>query len=157
MDKNTIFTRTQKGNDEVENRTHKINIRLRAALLAVNGSESVEAIIKRFHGLEELATSLRELQAQGFIAAVAPPKGAPVAGGRGATFDQKLRSVVSLIHELLGPSGDMVTERVEELGGSLKQAAPVLQFLEQRRELFEDVVGKQKTDAFYVDARKLLG
>jgi hypothetical protein len=156
MDKNTVFARTPKGNDEVENRTHKINIRLRAALLAVNGSESVEAIIKRFHGLQELATSLQELQSQGFIVPVAPARGGAAAGARG-TFDQKLRAVVSLVHELLGPSGDAITERLEELGESFKQAAPVMQFLEQRRELFEGVVGKQKTQAFYEQARKLLG
>jgi hypothetical protein len=155
MDKNTIFARTAKGNDEVENRTHKINIRLRAALLAVNGAESVEAIIKRFHGLEELATSLQELEAQGFVSAV----NAPAAAGevsRASGFDQKLRAVVSMVHELLGPGGDIVTERLEELGGSLKQSAPLLQYLEQRRELFQGIVGKQKTEAFYEQARKLL-
>ena len=75
MDKNTVFAKTPKGNDEVENRTHKINIRLRVALLAVNGRESVETIIKRFYGMEELASSLQELQAQGFVVPVAPTKG----------------------------------------------------------------------------------
>jgi hypothetical protein len=75
MDKNTVFAKTPKGNDEVENRTHKINIRLRVALLAVNGRESVEAIIKRFYGMEELASSLQELQTQGFVVPVAPIKG----------------------------------------------------------------------------------
>jgi hypothetical protein len=155
MDKNTVFARTAKGADEVENRTHKINIRMRAALLAVNGAESVEAIIKRFHGLEELANSLRDLQAQGFIAAV-NASSAPGAVSRASGFDQKLRAVVSMVHELLGPEGDIVTERLEELGESLKQSAPVLQYLEQRRELIQGIVGKQKAEAFYEQARKLL-
>ena len=149
MDENTVFARTPKGNDEIENRTHKINIRLRAALLAVNGSESVAAIIKRFHGLEEIATSLRDLEAQGFVAAVAAPKA-------DASFDQKLRTVVGMVHELLGPGGDIVAERIEELGEQLKQPAPILQYLEQRKDLFEGVVGKQKSAAFFERARKLL-
>lgn len=67
MDKNTVLVRTAKGKDEVENRTHKINIRLRAALLAVNGTDTVETILKRFGG-EEIVNSLRELEAQGFLA-----------------------------------------------------------------------------------------
>jgi hypothetical protein len=155
MDRNTVYARTPKGNDEVENRTHKINIRLRAALLAVNGAESVEAIIKRFHGLEELASSLQELEAQGFVSAVNAPATAGVVT-RASGFDQKLRTVVGMVYELLGPGGDVVTERLEELGESLKQSAPLLQYLEQRRELFQGAVGKQKTEAFYEQVRKLL-
>jgi len=150
MDGNTVFARTPKGNDEVDNRTHKINIRLRAALLAVNGSESVTAIIKRFHGLEEIATSLRDLEAQGFVAAVAAPKA-------DASFDQKLRTVVGMVHELLGPEGDTIAERLEELGSQLKQTAPVLQYLEQRKDMFEGIIGKQKSAGFFERARKLLG
>jgi hypothetical protein len=68
MDKNTVFVRTPKGNDEVENRTHKINIRLRAALLAVNGTETVETILKRFGGSTEMTNLFRDLEAQGFLA-----------------------------------------------------------------------------------------
>ena len=156
MDGNTVFVRTPKGNEEVEKRTHKINIRLRAALLAVNGNESVAAIIKRFHGLEEIATSLRDLEAQGFVVAVAAPKAA-AAGARDASFDQKLRTVVGMVHELLGPEGDSIAERLEELGSQLKQTAPVLQYLEQRKDMFEGIIGKQKSASFFERARKLLG
>jgi hypothetical protein len=157
MDGNTVFVRTPKGNEEVEKRTHKINIRLRAALLAVNGNESVAAIIKRFHGLEEIATSLRDLEAQGFVVAVAAPKVAAAAGARDASFDQKLRTVVGLVHELLGPGGDAVAERIEDLGAQLKQTAPVLHYLEQRKDLFEGTLGKQKSADFFERVRKLLG
>lgn len=156
MDGSTVFARTPKGNDEIENRTHKINIRLRAALLAVNGSESVAAILKRFHGLEEIATSLRELEAQGFVAPVSGAKAASAGAARDAGFDQRLRTVVGMVHELLGPGGDIVAERIEELGEQLKQPAQILQYLEQRKDLFEGVVGKQKSAAFFERARKLL-
>jgi hypothetical protein len=68
MDPKTVLVRTAKGTDEVDNRTHKINIRLRAALLAVNGTETVETILKRFGGNGEMAGGLQELVAQGFLA-----------------------------------------------------------------------------------------
>src|SRR5688572_29011391 len=130
MDKKTVLVRTPKGNDEVENRTHKINIRMRAALLAVNGSDTVEAIVKRMGGLEEIAVALSELEAQGFLAggggtaAKTPAKPAPAAPSmRPSNVDvnEVVRTISQRIHDLLGPDGDLVTERLEEAAKDLKQ------------------------------------
>jgi hypothetical protein len=146
MDRSTIFSKTAKGVEEAETRKYKINMRQRAALLMVNGVDTVETMIKKFHGLEEISGFLGELAAHGFVVEVAPP-----AAGVG----QVVRTIVSRVHELLGPDGDAVAERLEELGETAKTLAPILQFLEQRREMFDSIAGKQKSAGFFDQLRKL--
>lgn len=164
MDKNTVLVRTVKGNDEVENRTHKINIRLRAALLAVNDTDTAEAVVKRLGGIEEMANALRELEAQGFLAAaggttIIATKPAPSAPSERASSDisQTVRVISQRVHELLGPNGDVVTERLEDAAKQLKQIQPIVQYLEQRREMFEELAGKQQAAVFFEELHKLTG
>jgi hypothetical protein len=165
MDKNTVLVRTPKGNDEVDNRTHKISIRWRAALLAVNGTDSFETIMKRFSGLDEMADALRELEAQGFLAAAgggstkaaAKPAPSAPAARPGADLADIVRKISHSVHDLLGPDGDVVTERLEEAAKDLKQIQPIVKYLEQRREMFEQMAGKQKAAAFFDELHKLTG
>jgi hypothetical protein len=164
MDKNTVLVRTPKGNDEVDNRTHKINIRWRAALLAVNGTDSFETIMKRFSGLEEMADALRELEAQGFLTVVggsgkaaAKPMSSAPAARPSADLTEIVRKISHNVHELLGPDADVVTERLEEAAQDMKQIQPIVKYLEQRREMFEEMAGKKKAAAFFDELHKLTG
>jgi len=163
MEKTTVLVRTPKGNDEVENRTHKINIRLRAALLAVNGTDTVEAILRRLGGIEEMANALRDLETQGFLAASgtakSPAKVTPtlLSAKPGADVKEMVRTISHRVHDLLGPDGDVVTERLEDAAKDLKQIQPIVQYLEQRREMFENVAGKPKAKAFFDELHKLTG
>ncbi|MBI3899963.1 MAG: hypothetical protein HY308_16965 [Gammaproteobacteria bacterium] len=143
MDKQTVFAKTPKGTDEADNRTYKLNMRLRTALLMVNGTDSVEVMAKKFHGIDQVNELLQELLADGYIVQI-------------ANFNQVARTIVSRIHELLGPDGDVVTERIEKMSTQPNASVMVAQFLQQRREMFESIAGKQKTTSFFEEVNRLL-
>lgn len=152
-----IFTRTALGTEEAQHRTRKLNMRLRAALLMVNGIDSVETMVRKFHGLPQVPAFLQELEKGGYIAPVAPKAAAPRAAmSQRDSFDQTVRTVVSLIHDMLGPDGDMITEKLENIAEDMEDGALIMQFLEKRREMFDETAGKQKSADFFEIARNLL-
>jgi len=158
MKADSVLSKTPKGTEEIETRKHKLDHRLRALLIMVNGKASAAEIAKKFEQLGDVMPLLQELQAQGFISdgtAVAPPSraapgpaAAPSAGA--ASFDLKQAKVdlCRQLRDLLGPDADMVTGKIEDCGS----AEELRQFLAAKREMLDEWLGKSKAAQFWAKA-----
>ncbi len=67
MDTQLVFTRTEKGNDELNARTYHLSRKLRTVLILVDGKSSLAQLRDKAMGLSELEGSLEDLALSGFI------------------------------------------------------------------------------------------
>jgi hypothetical protein len=134
----TIYRKTAKGVAEIETRTHRLPLRLRGALIVVDGQRSVDDLSKLIPG--DAAGALEQLLADGFIELFAvlddrpPPPAAPVrrAAPAGSPIDAVKRDAVRYLNDRLGPAAEGISIKIErassptELQPLLAHAAQML-------------------------------
>ena len=76
MNPNVRFTKTEKGQDEIRNRTHRLNPKLRQMLVLVDGSKPIGELVAAAASLGGDATVLELLVRDGFIAPIDGPAAA---------------------------------------------------------------------------------
>jgi len=144
VDSQTILAKTSKGVEEIETRRHKLDQRLRAMLLMVNGKRTVAELAREYGRLGDVPKMLQQLERDGFIASAEPA---------GKKLDDVKAEVSSLIYEALGPDGNMTCEKVEAC-----VSLPELRYyVASRRSLFESALGKAKADQLWAKLAKALG
>ncbi|WP_427309654.1 hypothetical protein [Cupriavidus sp. H39] len=74
-----IYRKTDAGQDEIRSRARKLDHKLRALLLMVNGERREQALLAQAAGMGLGAEAMAALLAQGLVEAVAEPAQAPVA------------------------------------------------------------------------------
>ncbi|MFV1996854.1 MAG: hypothetical protein ACC641_02475 [Acidiferrobacterales bacterium] len=67
MDQKIILRKTEKGNEELETREHRLSPALRMVLILVDGKSDVAALKNKASGLKELEKYLEELVSDGYI------------------------------------------------------------------------------------------
>jgi hypothetical protein len=80
MNPNVRFTKTEKGQDEIRNRTHRLNPKLRQMLVLVDGTKPIGELLAAAVSLGSDSAVLEALVRDGFIA----PIDAPAAAGAAA-------------------------------------------------------------------------
>jgi hypothetical protein len=142
-----VFARTDKGAEEIEKRTCHVPIRLRTLLLLINGSDPVARILEKAAGIGNGMQMLEELRTQGFIRDVDDGAAAPVRSA--PATDTRFRGVVlattTWIHDTLGPDGDQIAEKLE----NIRTPAELQQYLHSHRELLEMAAGKRRCEDFF--------
>ncbi|RAS11411.1 hypothetical protein [Cupriavidus alkaliphilus] len=99
-----IYRKTQAGQDEIRSRARKLDHKLRALLLMVNGERREQALLAQVAGMGIGPEAMATLLAQGLVEAVAepaqPPASAPQAPVRVAppAADTNLFSVYAMRH-----------------------------------------------------------
>jgi hypothetical protein len=79
MNPNVRFTKTEKGQDEIRHRTHRLNPKLRQMLVRVDGTKRIGELLAAAAGLGGDAAVLEALVRDGFIAPIdAPAAAAPL-------------------------------------------------------------------------------
>jgi len=144
---NSVLSKTQKGTEEIATRQNKLDARLRALLIMVNGTATAGGLAQKF-GAENAAAMLQQLLTQGFIEESAAAGTAPAGGAD--KLKQAQREICSSLSEMLGPDADAVTEKIE----ACNTLADVRAFLEMRRGMLNEWMGKAKSAQFWakVDA-----
>lgn len=147
MDPNSVLSKTSKGGQEIETRAHKLDPRLRALLIMVNGKATAGEIAKRFEQAGDVMPLLQQLLAQGFIAgaASAAPSAAPA---ESRDFKRAQRELCIHLSNLLGPEADLITAQLEKCSS----LAEMRQFLQERRTLLDQALGKAKSAQFWARA-----
>ncbi len=84
MKPSDIPVKTEAGNRELAQRTHKLSSRVRSLLIVIHGTDTVAQLTQNFHAFGDVEAGLRELTALGLIAvrggsAAAAPQLAPAA------------------------------------------------------------------------------
>jgi len=150
LDPGAIFAKTAKGREEISQRTHGLPQRLRTLLVIVDGQTTAAEHREKCKGLGDVAGMLVALSAQGFIADVREQPAAAATAGRAAaaaerSLEAALRFAVERVLALLGPDGDMLTERLE----AARTRPALMTELERCRAVLEKVAGAQVAERFW--------
>lgn len=154
IDPGSVFRKTAKGVEEIDKRTQRLGIKLRMALILVNGERDAAEIIVDVRDNGE--TLLAELLAGGFIelASGAVPAAGPASFASAAPPSAALRAMdlntaqrkaVKAIEELLGPEGESLALKVERC----KSAAELQSTLEKIRDLIQMSRGESRAQKFW--------
>jgi hypothetical protein len=165
MGPNSVLAKTDKGNREIETRENKLDHRLRALLIMVNGKATTAELAKKFEQLGDITPMLSQLVSQGFIveaggtasAAAAPrPAAAPAAPARPTTGpaaglgDVKRAQSELCMHlrNVLGPDADALTAKIE----ACKTIEELRAYFAAQRGTLDEWLGKSKSAAFWAKA-----
>lgn len=161
MNADTIYTKTDAGLREIEQRTHKLDIRHRTLLIMLDGKRAVSDLETQLGRGDMLLPMLARLLELGLITgsptsaktvppvapavrlatASLPPAPAPAAD---SDWKQQSQRATQLLNEILGPMGDGLAMRLE----ALKSPEPLPELLQRCRALIGDVRGQQGLQRF---------
>jgi hypothetical protein len=151
MNPESVLEKTTKGVEEIDTRKHKLDAKLRTILISVNGKANAGELASQFAQLGA-APLLDELLKQGFVRVVAG--GAPAAAGADpAKLKRAITEASRLLSEGLGPDADLITVKLEQA----KTLDELNAFLDQRRNMLEQALGRVKAAQFWQKVGPLLG
>lgn len=158
MDPRTVFSKTEKGQQEMATRAHHLPARVRAMLIMIDGKRSVEQLLFGHPAPEDAMEHLRQLVEGGFIepaagaapAAVAPAQAtassAAPSQAPAATEDvgDVRRVMIGMLIDFLGPEADMIALRLE----AAKSREALLTEAERLQRMLVDIVGTEGAARF---------
>jgi len=136
----TIFRKTSKGINEIATRANRLALRLRSALILVDGTRGDTELSKLI--AQNPGQTLQLLAEQGYIEVVAsvepPPRparpitdtGSAADAGNALAFQAFRAQAVRAFNDLVGPSGDVLAIKMESTA-SREQLAPLLEVASQ--------------------------
>lgn len=150
MDPTLVLAKTDKGREEIEKRTWRLESRRRMLLIMVDGQHTAEDIAAKSVSAEDAFAALQTLWAEGFIApadgsAPAAPEPEVAAPKTTKSLQELQRAASRAISNLLGPDGETMALRLEK-------TASVEQFMveaQRTREALRGYAGQKKADAFW--------
>lgn len=160
MDPNSVLSKTEKGAREIETRENRLDHRLRALLIMVNGRSTAGEIAAKFSQLGDIGPMLDQLAAQGFVsaggaAAASPAASAPAAASGPPGLGDLKRAQVELcmhLRNVLGPDADLVTAKIE----ACKTMDELRAYFAAQRGTLDEWLGKSKGAAFWAKAAPYL-
>ncbi|MFN3564790.1 MAG: hypothetical protein ACK4V1_02225 [Burkholderiaceae bacterium] len=157
-----VLAKTSKGTREIAERLFGLDLRLRRALILVDGKTSLGELMRRAAGIPDFVETLRTLVEHGFVAPVDDrfesadgartrplmPDGAPQAGAR-----TPQEQVVELARQLLGEHAERVVSRIESGGaGAVELGISV----DACYKLIRLTIDEKKAEDFLRRARRIL-
>ena len=115
MDRNAIVTKTQKGEEAIQKRAHDLDRNLRYILILVDGKSTVEQLLDKGSGLQDVESGLQALFDQGFVAvggassSAASTSTPTAAGGVGAVKAE----LIAVANDVLGGDAGKVISKIE--------------------------------------------
>jgi hypothetical protein len=158
MDMAAVYAKTAKGQEEISTRAHKLPQKQRLVLILVDGKLSVAQHREKAGPLGDVVAILRELERGGFIAphaaadAAAPPS-APAAASGGLPLKDLTRNLNKLIHDYLGPDGDIFIEKIEQC----RTREEVLSYYGSVQIAFREILGKRRAEEAHARCAPWLG
>ena len=138
MNQQSVLAKTKKGADEIETRQFKLDQRMRALLLVVNGKVKVSDLVANFARLGNVPEMLRQLTALGFVEEVSATNVQP--------------ELASVVLETLGPEAMSIAQEIEQC----ETLADLRAYFSSRREMFDRAMIKPRADAFWKKVNRLL-
>lgn len=136
MDQGTILSKTAKAKEELETRKYKLDQRLRAALITINGKLTAGELARQFSQMPDIHTLLETLLREGFVQRALDPAG---------QLKQARAELAALISASLGPGGDNIAMTIE----GAKTMEDLRAYLDSHRALLDRALGKAKAAAFW--------
>lgn len=154
MDKRVVFTKTQKGKDEIETRRYHLPAKLRMALILVDGKSSVALLVEKA-GHPDLIQTLEELTQLGFIQAVSAgvsPSPAPAVAKAQAGVSLKAE-LIRISRDILGTEADKIVKKIEDSPDTKEALAATLK---NCVELVRLIVDEKKSKALDIKYTEVL-
>jgi hypothetical protein len=145
VNSSSVPVKTPKGADELETRRNKLDQKLRALLIMVNGKSSVAEIAAKFGGLDTMQPLLDRLEMEGYVKE-AGPQADPVERLKRARV-----GLSSFLTAALGPAADDITGKID----NCRTLEDLKAYLESRRAMFDDALGKGRRDQFWAQVKIL--
>ena len=145
MNLQAVLSKTAKGAEEIETRKYKLEQRLRALLIVVNGRSTAGDLLEKFAQMGDLTAGLEKLIAEGFVAEAA-------AAASGPGFEAARAELSKVLSDALGPASDAICIKLEACGS----ARELKDFLAGRRAALDAGLGRRAA-AFWTRAGALLG
>jgi hypothetical protein len=153
MSPDNVFRKTQKGRDEIEKRTLRIDAKRRTLLILVDGRASAGELADKLAHIPDSLALLQSLWSEGFVEpagalAADEPAGAgvPEAARAGAAdLDQLKRRATREIERLMGPDGDSIAIRIERAGTHAAFVAEAT----RARDAIRAFLGPRQADEFW--------
>jgi hypothetical protein len=156
MDLNAVLAKTAKGEEEIATRKYKLDMRMRALLIMVNGKSTAAELQQKFGQMDDITVRLDQLIAGGYIAATggAPARAAAPAAtpGPSAGFEAARAQLSRIVSDTLGPAAEGICIKLEEC----ESAQELKNFLDTRRATLEAAFGRRGAP-FWAKAKELLG
>ncbi len=156
MDLNAVYKKTQKGQEEMAQRT-VLGMRERTLLIMVDGKSSTADLLAKAQHMPDPQGLLNKLIDGGFIAAEAAPAVAAPAAAPSSTQDQvilknTMRYAEHFLDEVLGPGADSLAAAIDRC-----KTLPELRMqLEKTRDVIDGMGKKRKAEEFWIAAQALL-
>ena len=138
MNQQSVLAKTKKGADEIETRQFKLDQRMRALLLVVNGKVTVRDLVANYARLGNVPEMLHQLTALGFVGEVSASSVRP--------------ELASLVLETLGPEAIEIAKEIEQC----ESDADLRKYFASRREMFDRAMIKPRAEKFWEKVNKLL-
>lgn len=166
MDLNAVYKKTQKGQEEMAQRT-VLGMRERTLLVMVDGKTTAASLLARAQHMPDPQGILAKLIDGGFIAPDVPaPAAAPVAAPEASappapaapaplpqpSMQEAVRFARRYISDSLGPHGDSLVEAIEKC----KTLPDLRARLEKTREALEVIGSKRKAEEFWAGVQPRL-
>ncbi len=126
MDKNVILLKTDKGIDEIKIRQYKLNPRLRAILIVVNGQKNIGELLNNFSQIDNVDDDVRSSIKTGFLRAT-------------ADFKKQRKALSNSVTDVMGPYADFFTLQIEEC----KDIGALTKFIDDKRAMLERGMGSR--------------
>lgn len=150
MNPDSVLSKTEKAVHELETRANGLDQRLRTLLIMVNGKATAGEIATKLEKVGDVRPLLQQLLAQGFITESGRP--ASAATGGGAELRRAQSELCTHLSHALGPDADAITAKLEEC----KSLPEMRQFLQERRALLDQALGRTKAAQFWAKAEPYL-
>lgn len=160
MDLNAVYKKTQKGQEEMAQRT-VLGMRERTLLVMVDGKTTAADLLARAQHMPDPQGLLAKLIDGGFIAAeaTAAPAAAATAPLQSATTPQDqlimqntMRYAERFLDQVLGPEADMLSEAI----GRCKTIPELRARLEKTRDAVGGMGKKRRAEEFWIAVQALL-
>lgn len=157
MDMTAVYAKTAKGQEEISARTYRLPQKLRLVLILVDGRLSVRAHREKAGALGDVIAYMEELERGGFIEAIVPdagprapgapasPGGTPAPAAALPLPDLK-KNLNRVIHDYLGPDGDMFTEKIEKC----RTREEVRSYYGSVQIAFREILGKRRAEELHM-------
>ena len=142
MDPKTVLSKTDKGREEIETRKYKLEQRLRAVLITVNGKLTAGELVRQFSQSTDINAQLEKLLREGFVQEPLDDSG---------RLKQAQAELGALISAALGPGGDNIAMKIE----GAKSIADLRAYLDSHRAALDGALGKDKAAAFWAKVAAL--
>ncbi len=137
MDEDVVLMKTNQGQVEIKTRQFKLNSRVRAILIVVDGQTTIGELFAKFSHFDSVEEDIGNLLKYGFLR-VAPD------------FKKQRKSLSKAITDVMGPHADFFTLQIEDC----RNTAELSGFLNDKREMLERGLGK-RGEAFWDIAREI--